>query len=77
MLTFFIAFLQMGLISSQVLAITQAKYLMAFMTSIGISVCWLFNVNKAVKGNTASKIAYVLGAATGTLAAIYLNKLIR
>jgi hypothetical protein len=72
-LTFLIAFVQIGLISSQIFYIAKHNYMLAFFTSIGISSCWLFNVNKAIKGNRLCKIAYTVGASLGTVVSIYLN----
>jgi len=72
-LVFCIAFIQIGLISSQIFYISKQNFVAAFLASIGISCCWMFNVNKAVKGNYLHKVAYTLGAAMGTVTSMFIN----
>lgn len=72
-LTFLIAFIQIGFISSQIFHISKQNYMASFFTSIVISICWLFNVNKTINGNGTHKILYILGGASGTVVSMYLN----
>lgn len=62
-----ISFTQVGLISAQVKFIQFNAYPMIFLVSLGISLCWFYNVNLAVGRDRAAKIGYLIGAASGAV----------
>jgi len=71
-LTFVSSFFQIFFIAVQTKNIIHSNYLLAFVTSLGISVTWIFNTNCVVRDGKANKIAYALGAASGIVSAIKL-----
>lgn len=71
-LTFVSAFLQIFFIAVQTKNIAESAYVLAFLTSLGISLTWIVNANSVVKRGWKERIAYACGSATGVVAGIFL-----
>lgn len=71
MRTFFVAFLQIGCISAQVIHISRGNYIGALITTVLISCCWILNTNAVIRKGFSAKLQYVVGAALGTLTSMF------
>lgn len=72
-LPFLVGFIQVGLISSQILHVANGQYIYAFLSSLGIGCCFVFGVNVVIGNSKIRKALYVLGGACGTIASMFLN----
>ena len=73
---FLISFIQIGLIAGQIKLVQENAYIAIFLISIGISLCWFFNVHIAIGNNRLAKLGYILGAACGVVSITYILNLI-
>lgn len=73
MFSFIIAFIYIGLISTQIFHISHGNYLYAFLSSLGIGTCWILNVKIAIGDSWIKKFLYILGGACGTIVSMYFN----
>lgn len=69
---FSMSFAQVGLISAQIKLVQFNLYPLIFLISLGISLCWFFNVHVAVGDNRLAKFGYLMGAAIGAVVATFL-----
>jgi hypothetical protein len=75
---FFVALIQVMLVSMNVIFISKGYVLLLILTGFGISFSWSYNVKRIAIGNNKERIVYSLGAALGTLIGYYLaNYLIK
>lgn len=75
---FFVAFLQVALVSMNVIFITKGYIICLLLTGFGISYSWTYNVKRIAIGTHLDRFIYALGAAFGTLIGYYLaNYLIK
>lgn len=69
---FITAFIQVALVSMNVVFISKGYIIPMVLTGFGISFTWTFNVKKIAFGNNIDRIIYAFGAASGTLAGYFL-----
>lgn len=75
---FFIALLQVMLVSMNVVFISKDYIILLLITGFGISFSWSYNVKRVAIGNNKERLLYSLGACCGTLIGYYLaNYLIK
>jgi hypothetical protein len=71
------AFLQVSLVSANVVQIAHAQYLGAFIVGTLISLLWFFNARSAALNTLPGAAAcYALGAGVGTVAGAWLSRLV-
>lgn len=66
-------FLQVLAVSMVTVAIVHKAYLANFAASLAVNTFWLYNINTATKGTKREKVAYALGAATGSVTGAFLG----
>jgi hypothetical protein len=69
---FFVAFLQVALVSMNVIFITKGYIICLLLTGFGISYSWTYNVKRIAIGTHLDRFIYACGAAFGTLIGFYL-----
>lgn len=71
-LVFVSAFLQVFFIGMQTKNIECHQYGLAVLTSFGIGISWIYNVNRIVNNGYKEKVAYLLGGTFGIVSAMFL-----
>lgn len=69
---FLTAFIQVALVSMNVVFISKGYIIPMILTGFGISFTWTFNVKKIAFGSNTDRIIYAFGAATGTAVGYFL-----
>ena len=70
--------LQVSLVSANVVQVSQQRYGAAFVTGWAISAVWYFNAHSAGKNDVAGGwLAYSLGAACGAVTGIWSGSILR
>lgn len=73
---FLTSFLQISLVSFNIVLISKGYILGIFLSSFTISFLWSYNVSKIALSNFKSKLIYSLGAGFGAVAGFLIIKLI-
>ena len=73
---FIIGFVQVLLVSANIVFITRKEYVAAFITGFAISFLWTLNVKNAAFGTLTHRIIYATGAALGCIVGIILTQYI-
>lgn len=73
---FFTGFAQVFLVVGNTYFISRTFVLGVAVASFGISYIWSINVTRVVFGTTTDRIIYALGAMCGSLAALYVSKMV-
>ena len=70
------AFLQLSLVSCNILFIARGEILFMLITSFLVSMIWTFNIKKVAFGNMIDRLIYASGAGLGTYVGYYISHLI-
>jgi uncharacterized protein YebE (UPF0316 family) len=73
---FLIGFVQVFLVSINILFITAGQYAAAFISGFALSFLWTLNVKVAAFGTITHRIIYALGAALGCIVGMFFTNLI-
>jgi hypothetical protein len=73
---FFTAFIQVFLVSVNVIFISRYYYLGIAIVAFLISFTWSFNVSKISVGSVRDKIIYSTGAMLGSLSGVFITHVI-
>ena len=76
LILFATGFIQVVFVAINTWQIAHKKYWGIFPVGFMISFVWSFNVKRIAFGDTTDRLAYALGAGFGTLAGVFIAKLI-